>query len=245
MRQLTADDLIRVWESGHRQDYAERAVTILAAAFPEKGGDELRRLSLGQRNAHLLSLRERLFGSELNAFSECLKCGQRLEFSFSVSALRIAGPVEASDTEFDLEAEGYALRFRLLDSRNLKDAAASGDVNVARNLLVKSCVLEARREDVMVTVEELPETVIEQLATRLAECDPQAETLIDLVCPVCEFRWQIPFDLASFLYTEIGAQARLLLREVHILARAYAWREADILALSARRRQYYLKMLDQ
>jgi hypothetical protein len=245
MRSLTTDDIIHVWELGYRQDCAERAVTMLAAAFPERSGEELWRLSLGQRNACLLGVRERLFGPELQACSECLSCGERLEFSLSVGALRSAGPVEASDTEFDLEAEGYSLRFRLLDSLDLRAAAANSDVNAAHKLLVKSCVLEAHDREKMVAVEELPEAVIEHLATRLAECDPQAEVMIDLVCPACEFRWQILFDIASFFYAEISAQARRLLYEVHTLARAYAWREADILGMSARRRQHYMEMVGQ
>jgi hypothetical protein len=245
MRPLTAADIIRVWESGDRQDAAACAVNMLAAAFPEKRGEELWRLSLGQRNERLLGVREQLFGSELNAFSECLNCGAQLEFTLSVDALRSAGFVAASDTGFELEAEGYVLRFRLLDSLDLRAAAAAPDVSAARRLLAARCVLAMHRETETLTAAELPDTVIDRLATRLAECDPQAEVLIDLACPACERSWQVPFDIASFIYTEISAQARRLLREVHVLARAYAWHEADILAMSARRRRYYLEMLGQ
>jgi hypothetical protein len=31
---------------------------------------------------------------------------------------------------------------------------------------------------------------------------------------------------------------------VHLLARAYGWRETDILALSARRRQSYIELIE-
>lgn len=245
MRPLTADDIIRVWEAGYSQNSAERAVTVLAAAFPEKRGDELWRLSLGERNAHLLGVRERLFGSELQAFSECLNCGAQVEFTLSAGALRIARPTEAPDTEFDFEAEGYAVRFRLLDSLDLRAASVAPDVDAARKLLVERCVLHVRRDEKQVSVEELPETVIEHLATRLAECDPQAEVLLELACPACEAKRRILFDIVSFIYTELSVQARRLLHEVHTLARAYAWCEADILNMSARRRQYYLEMLGQ
>jgi hypothetical protein len=244
MRPLTDDDIIRIWEAGDRQDAAARAVSMLVAAFPEKRGEELWRLSLGQRNAHLLGVRERLFGPELKAFSECLQCGAPLEFTLSVGALRSAGLVAASNTEFELEAEGYALRFRLLDSLDLRAAAAAPNAPSARKLLAERCVLEVHCEAETVTVAELPDIVVERLAARLAECDPQAEVLIDLACPTCASRRQVYFDIASFVYTEISALARRLLREVYMLARACAWREADILAMSARRRQYYLEMLD-
>lgn len=244
MRSLTANDAIRIWESGHRQRPAERAMTVLSAAFPEEGEKDLRRLTLGQCNTRLLEVRERVFGQELRGFAVCANCGERLEFALSSNALTRAGPVEEGEaTEFELESDGYQLRFRLLDTEDLESAAASGDVNAASGLLVERCVLEARCGDRRVTVAELPETILSELARRLAECDEGADVLIDLICPACESRHQLPFDVASFFYTEISAQAQRLLREVHSLARTYGWREQEILAMSARRRQFYLEML--
>jgi len=51
------------------------------------------------------------------------------------------------------------------------------------------------------------------------------------------------FDIASFFWAEICVQAKRLLREVHTLARAYGWREMDILSMSPARRQFYLEMV--
>lgn len=245
MRSLTAADAIRVWELGQQQLPAERAVTVLAAAFPDRTKEELRRLTLGQCNTRLLDVRERVFGTELQAFSECGQCGERLEFKLDGKALRGSDPVARSDTEFTLEGHGYFVRFRLLVIGDLDAVSQSGDVNAARSQLVERCVLEARRGNRMVTAAELPETVIADLAGRLAECDPDAEVLIDLSCPFCKFKHQLPFDIASFFPMEIGAQALRLLTEVHILARAYGWREAEILAMSARRRRFYIETLDR
>ena len=73
-------------------------------------------------------------------------------------------------------------------------------------------------------------------------CDPLAAIDIPLDCLNCGHQWQPLFDIVSFFWTEIAAQARRLLREVHTLARYYGWREADILAMSAIRRQFYLEM---
>ena len=49
----------------------------------------------------------------------------------------------------------------------------------------------------------------------------------------------------SYLWHEVDAWALRLLRDVHRLARAYSWREADILALSPSRRQCYLDLLNE
>jgi len=241
MRALSADDIIRVWEAGCRQNSAERALTLLAVASPAESADELRHLSLGRRNAQLLELRRRLFGSALGAFSQCPGCGEPLEFDVPVEAIDQARL--ATDAAFILATGGYAVRFRLLDSTDLAAAAAAASVDEARRVLVDRCVLDARRDDEAIAAADLPEPILRQLATRLAEHDPQAEALIQLACPACACEWHAPFDIASFCYTEISALARRLLREVHALARAYAWREADILAMSAQRRQYYLELL--
>lgn len=245
MRSLTANDAIRIWESGYRQQPAERAVTVLSAAFPDESKEELRRLTLGQCNSRLLAVRDQVFGRELNGFSECANCGERLEFTLSSKALSRAGPVEASANEFDLESDGYNLRFRPLEIEDLSAAAAGGDVDAVRNLLVTRCVLEARRGDQTMTAAELPATVVADLGRRLAEFDSGAEVVVELSCPACESRCELPFDIASFFYSEIGAQAQRLLREVHVLARAYGWQEGAILEMSARRRQFYLEMLDR
>jgi hypothetical protein len=50
-------------------------------------------------------------------------------------------------------------------------------------------------------------------------------------------------DPLSFLWHELEQWARQTLAAVHRLAGAYGWREQDILALSAKRRQIYLEMI--
>jgi hypothetical protein len=82
--------------------------------------------------------------------------------------------------------------------------------------------------------------VIDELARYIKACDPQAEIIINLCCPACNNAWQNLFDITTFLWDEIEAQAKKLLAEVHQLAFAYGWHEQHILALSTARRRYYL-----
>jgi hypothetical protein len=78
---------------------------------------------------------------------------------------------------------------------------------------------------------------------RLAECDPWAESLLELTCPECRHEWTVLLDVAVFLWTQIRTRAQRLLRDVHTLASAYGWREADILTMSSRRREAYLELV--
>jgi len=66
---------------------------------------------------------------------------------------------------------------------------------------------------------------------------------LELSCPVCRQNWRLSFDIGAFLWAEINSLAKRLLREVHTLARAYGWREADILSMSATRRQAYIELV--
>ena len=60
---------------------------------------------------------------------------------------------------------------------------------------------------------------------------------------LCGHEWDELFDVVSFVWAELEVQACRLLQEVHVLARAYGWREGDVLALSPRRRRLYLEMV--
>jgi hypothetical protein len=79
----------------------------------------------------------------------------------------------------------------------------------------------------------------------MGEADPQAEVQLALACPACRHQWQVSFDIVSYFWSEINARSQRLLWEVHALASAYGWREADILAISPQRRQFYLEMVGQ
>jgi hypothetical protein len=244
MRPLSAHDLLAVWEGGEGQSPPDRALSLLAAACPELAWDDLAALTVGRRDGWLLTLRELTSGPNLDGFVECPRCAEGLEFTVTVADLR-AQPTAASAHEATWETtmEGLSLRFRLPNSWDLGAAAACQDLASARNVLVQRCVLEARRDGSAIAASELPAEAVSGLARRMAELDPQADVLLDLRCPACDHSWQALFDIVAFFWTELSAQSKRLLREVHTLARAYGWREVDIISMSARRRQLYLEVV--
>jgi len=90
---------------------------------------------------------------------------------------------------------------------------------------------------------DLNDEEIGHLAARMAECDPQADVLIEMICPDCSHAWTSIFDISAFFWKELQAEAKRLLLEVHALAWAYGWSEGDILSMSAARRRSYLDMV--
>jgi hypothetical protein len=245
MRLLTATDAIRIWESSQGQPPVEKIISVLAAASPNERRDELARLTLGQSNRRLLELRKLIFGSHLNASSTCSNCGARFEFDLSTDLFQRTTEAQALESEFDLNSDQYSVRFRLLNLEDLNFAGEAGSVDAARQRLLERSILKADHARQVVSAEQLPEQVISALAARMAECDPEAELLMDVACPSCGFEFELPFDISAFFCVEMDAEAQRLLREVHALARGYGWHEADILEMTAPRRQFYLDMLDQ
>lgn len=243
MRPFTTEDFLLAREAAAGSDAAGQAIALLACAFNDEGSEGFWRLPLGSRNDRLLALRERLFGSRIEAYAQCLHCGQEVELALDASAFPPAASGGRRQLEFAVDV--YTVRFRLLDSSDLHAAAQRADVNAARAVLVERCVLEARRGDEAIAAGALPPEIVEQMAALLEKGDPNAEMLLDLVCPACKEESQIAFDIAVFLHAEVEAQARRILRDVHLLARGYGWREADILALTPRRRREYLDLLLQ
>ncbi len=141
--------------------------------------------------------------------------------------------------------DDFFVLFRLPTSLDLAALVGNMDVTESRHMLIERCVLQAEHKGQAIAVACLPETVIIALARAMLEHDPQAEIEISLSCSGCDHSWTTVFDIVSFFWAELEAQAKRLLRDVDILARAYGWREPDILALSTVRRQFYLELVQR
>lgn len=239
---LTAKDVLDLWERGLVKTPLQRALDLLAAAYPELSPQQLRALPIGQRDLRLMAVREALFGQRLSCLTSCPTCGERLELSLNLTQLRTT-PLSDSTGIYSLMTKDFEIQFRLPNSADLSHIADLPDAAKARRSLFERCVQQASREGIPLLAGELPEEVIQATADRMAEIDPQADMQIALTCPACAQKWSATFDIASYVWTEIHAWAVRLLHEIHRLASAYGWREADILALSPMRRQFYLELI--
>jgi len=239
VRALTAAEIVRLWETAGRYHPVDQALAMLRPVLPDLGHDELAALPLGQRDALLLALRRATFGDVLPGVDHCPACAATVEFELSCSALQS----EAIDARPQhLSVDGYSFTVRPLNSLDLAEAAGVATAGDARSVLMRRCITEVRYQDASLAPEQLPEKVAERVPGAALAADPRAEILLDLRCPDCSHQWQNVLDIAHLLWLEIGARARRLLMEVHVLASAYGWREAEIFQLSPQRRAAYLKM---
>ena len=240
MRALTVSEIIQLWETAYRYHPVDQALSMLLPVLPDHGRDELAALTLGQRDALLLALRRVTFGDVLPGTSHCPQCAGTIEFELSCSALQtdVIEPHQEC-----LRQDGYSVTVRPLNSFDLAAAAGETTISDTRDVLLRRCASDARFQDKAIALDALPGEIENRIAETALAADSLAEMLLDLNCPDCQQRWQSVLDIGHVLWLEISARAQRLLMEVHMLAKAYGWGEAEIFKLSPARRAAYLQMV--
>lgn len=236
---MAADEhaLLSLWEQGQRRAPLDRALLLLWGCAGATDAD-LARWPLGRRDAALLDARVRLFGPQLDATADCPACAARMAFSLRLDDLA----QQALPADDSVQVECSAGRFRLPHSADL--AAALRETQPRHALALRLRV--AGPTPGTPNSPDTPETPIDdqQLATieaALAAADPAAQIDIGLSCDACGQVFDAPLDIAECLWLDVSRRARQTLDDVHLLASAYGWSEAEVLAVPPARRQHYLQ----
>jgi hypothetical protein len=246
MHPLTAAGILRASERGHNARPFERALHLLAAAEPADTWHALCHLPIGARDAHLLALRQASLGSRMRAYVRCPMCGSELTFDLEATELAAsASPPEGAAEVHEITAAGVTAWFRLPSSVDFDDLPASLDATSLRRLLAERCLVAITRDGVQIAGESMPDELVDAISESMSRLDPGADTTINLACPDCAHQWPALFDIATFLWEETAMLARRLLVEVDALAHRYGWREADILSMTAWRREAYLDLVSE
>jgi hypothetical protein len=240
LRPVTAAELLTVWDVGQGLVPARRALLLLATAS-DLPRDAAAALSVGQRDAALLTLRAWCFGSRLESVAVCPACNEHLELAFNADDIRVAAPPEPP-APLEVSANGWQVRFRLPIAADLV-ALAEGSGPASGATLFQHCVLAVTHNDAAQALDAVPAALLPAVAEAMAAADPQADVRLALHCPACGHGWLALFDILAFFWAEIEAWAARTLRDVHTLAQAYGWSEGAILALSPLRRQRYLELV--
>jgi len=239
---LSASELLEAWERSAIEPPVRRGLALLVAASPGMTPEQFAQLSVGERDARLLQLREAVFGPRLSSLANCPACGETVESDFTANSLE-GVPGEAAPESMALSAEGFEVCFRLPNTLDLEAVARASQPDRAKVRLLERCVVSAEQGGVPIGAAALPPSVINALSEAMEAADPLANIELALACPSCGHRWSAALDIGSFFWAELNAWAGRTLREVHLLASAYGWTEAEVLALSPWRRQAYLQMV--
>jgi hypothetical protein len=237
MLPISEERLLAIWENPEASD-ADVGTRLLRAGSSANQDEDPDDWPLSKRQAALLEMRCATFGPTMQAAIDCPECSKRLEFELDGRALldmhNGAGSA-AGSSRSELEIRG--LKFRLPTPRDLAAVRPLEDEHTAVLELVGRCCLESPA----------PETwsreLLDEIDERFEAADPLGNLELTLECPDCRHAWQQAFDVARYFADEIDARARVILVQVHCLARAYGWSEKDVFALSAARRRVYLEMI--
>lgn len=237
---MRARDLVTAWERGHDLTPAGRGLALLDWLQP--AADDPGALTVGQRDALLLDLRRELFGPCVSAVAPCPACGERLELAFDVDDVRTQPPADPA-APLEVTRDGYRVRARPPTTTDVTALDAVPPGHDPRTVLLHRCVLDARRDGATIAVDGLPDGVVADVVAGLGAADPQADVQLRLACASCGHEWSAVFDIVTYLWDELESAGRRLVLEVHALASAYGWSEADVLAMSPWRRGLYLEQV--
>jgi hypothetical protein len=105
--------------------------------------EQWKRLPIGQRDRHLLDVREALFGPRLNCLTICPTCSEKLELGFDIAQLRaIPLDSELSGT-YLVTIDDCEVQFRLPNTSDILLITDLSDTSLARRTLFERCVLQA------------------------------------------------------------------------------------------------------
>lgn len=241
MHSLTAADWLEVLEQGALCTPALRPCVLLAPLLAA-GMDDALALPLGERDRQLLGLHQALFGEQLQLVADCPVCQQVLELTLSCGDLLLAAEPSALAAD---DLCPFPLRLPTTIDLLAIGPEATCDLPSQRLRLLARClsaeVKATEYEPALAWLQQQPSTVLEQLNSRLAEADPQAVMELALSCPACLHQWPELLDIGGYVWDALTIWGQSTLDQVHLLAKAYGWSQAEILALSPARRGQYLQ----
>jgi hypothetical protein len=236
MPALSNADLLTLWEHGYRLHSVDRGLLAIRALYSGSAEENVADWPLGRRNQALAELHRDCFGPELQGWTECDRCGEKLEFVLECRSL-----IERQRESRSEPVEVKGQMFRVPTSRDLARIAGERNAEKAALRLMEFCHITNGEDDA--AAQSWSSEELEELGEKMIEADPLAETMLSFECPSCKSTRAQALDLPEFLWAEVEAAAKRLLEEIHNLASAYGWSEDAILSLSNSRRALYLQMV--
>lgn len=220
---------------------------VLAATLDHVGGavphpDTVAGLCVADRQVLMRRLAVLLGRGESWLTFRCGVCGERFDFAVSHGDL----PVKEAGEGYPFAYVGTSIghcRFRVPTGTDQEAVAAVEDEADAVRALVTRCFAGFSDGDGgEAGPERFTDQDVERIEAALEAVAPEAATVVQSVCPDCGAVQLIEVDP----YTALSVQPlEELYQEIHLIASAYHWSEAEILALPLGRRRRYLQLIDR
>jgi hypothetical protein len=227
---------------------AGEAVTrVLAACLRDAEGhppreEDLLDATLAWRLAALAAVTAASQGSRLAAVARCpgKDCGAAIDFELDLPALLATDAGRRVAGRIPLGGGSSEVALRLPTGRDQAGWRREPPPDPASMALSLDMEIDGRpaQDDRWMT-----EEFLEALGGLLESADPLTSLQARAECSGCGAVRDLDLDLETLLLRRLEAEQKYLLRQVHALAAAYHWPEAEILALPPGRRNRYLALL--
>ncbi len=250
-RPMTGAVELAVGEAGAAQGSLPARVTAaLAASLEMVGGlaplpEVVTGLAVADRQFLMLELAARLAPGETWLTAWCGACSERFDFAVDYRCL----PVKEAGAGYpfaDVQTGRGPCRFRVPTGAD-QELVADLDDGEALRCLLACCLVahDGRMADgrsAWDMVESFSSDDFEAIDAALESVAPEVAVSVQAACPACGALHVIPVDPYRALS---GPQGENLLQEIHAIASAYHWSEAEILALPQDRRWRYLELIER
>jgi hypothetical protein len=232
----SADELVTLDEPDSLAGSAALACRLVEER--DRGGTrplDVGGLPIGDLDAIVVHLRCRALGDSIVGEATCPGCSEMVDVPLRLLAYlrhRRPRPTRAARQGNEpgwWELHRYPLQFRLPTVSDLREVAGSAG---ARAELLDRCVRGTTT----------PRSV-RSAERAMAVLGPTLRSSVSGPCPECAASMELTFDAREYCYSELRTLSVAVLDEVHLLASAYHWSEADILALPPTRRKAYAELI--
>ena len=180
-------------------------------------------LSCAERDRALAALYEDRFGARIEARIGCAACGTACELGFDLRELLAARPLRIPASGRVAVGPGWARPPSVREAELVHGAPAHERAARLRRLSVDDGGGPA-----------LDDAAID---AALESAAPLLDVDLDARCAACGASSVVRFEIAAWLARAVLRERPVLLREVHVLARAYGWSLHSILELPRSQRQ--------
>src|SRR4051794_11922329 len=158
MRHLNTAEVLQVWEEWFNHSLLEKNLGLLAVACSVDDLHQLSHLSIGDRDARLLQLREWMFGNILRNKVNCPNCAEVIEWETDTRDLHLQSfSPDLSVREHVLEKDGYSIQFRLPASVDISKIDQSEQQEEAYKKVLSDCILKINKDGKEISANNLPE----------------------------------------------------------------------------------------
>jgi hypothetical protein len=244
-RPLTGTVELRLAETTDAGSIPARVTAALAATLQHSGGRKpllktVAGLCVGDRQYMMRELAALLRRGQRWLSVPCRNCGNVFDFVLNDADL----PVKEAGAGYpfiQVETGLGTCRFRVPTGADQEAIAGITDEAEALRALVTRCLVEPSHLE---AAEERRFTAadVERIDAALEDVAPEVALSVQADCPACGVAHAVDADP----YVVLAAMSSdELFKEIHILASAYHWSEAEIISMPVIRRRRYLELIDR